>query len=158
MMPALQIGDHLLGPNQPCFVIAEAGVNHNGDLNVAKQLIEKAKMANADAIKFQTFSTGALIVRDAPKARYQQATTGVIESQYQMLEKLALQPEEFADLKSYADRLGIIFLSTPYDINSATYLRELGVAALKIASIDIVKWPLWNCQSYFRLEWLHWGK
>lgn len=142
MMSQIMVDNYPIGPGQSCFIIAEAGVNHNGDLSLAKRLIEEAKAAGANAVKFQTFSTDDLVLDTAPKATYQRITTDEIESQYQMLKKLELKYDDFADLKSYADRAGITFLSTPYDSKSAQYLVELGVAAIKIASIDVVNYPL----------------
>jgi N,N'-diacetyllegionaminate synthase len=142
MRSQIMVDDYSIGFGYPCFIIAEAGVNHNGDLGLAKTLIEAAKTAGADAVKFQTFSTDDLALDTAPKASYQRGTTDKAESQYQMLKKLELKQEEFADLKLYADQVGITFLSTPYDLESARYLAELGVGAIKIASIDITNHPL----------------
>lgn len=136
------IGDRLIGVDSPCYIIAEAGVNHNGELDLAHRLIEAAAEAGADAIKFQSFAADSLIVRQAPKADYQLNTTDPAESQYQMLQKLELTPQNFSQLKAYADQLGLHFLSTPYDPRAADYLAGLGVPAIKIASLDVVNYPL----------------
>lgn len=141
MIQPVQIGNRMVGPDQPCFIIAEAGVNHNGDVELAKCLIEEAKAVRADAIKFQTFSTESVIVKDAPKAKYQLQTTDVSESQFEMVEKLCLAHEEFVTLKYHADQIGITFFSTPSDKSDIDFLIRIGVSSLKIASMDIVNYP-----------------
>lgn len=132
----IKIGDHPVGDHKRVFIIAEAGVNHNGRLHLAKQLVEKAKAAGADAVKFQTFNTEELVSLEAPKADYQKrAVPG--KSQFEMLEQLKLSEAEFEELFDYCKKQKIIFLSTPFDLKSAEFLDKLGVAAFKIGSGDL---------------------
>lgn len=137
MVRAININGQKIGIGHPCFVIAEAGVNHNGDLKIAKQLVDVAKDAGANAIKFQTFRAEALVIDSAPKAKYQAETTGAHESQFDMLKKLELSLEIHQILKAYCEEKGILFLSTPFDEACADFLHELGVAAFKIPSGEI---------------------
>src|SRR3989338_5541501 len=102
-----------IGDGHPCFIIAEAGVNHNGELALAKQLVDVAAAAGADAVKFQTFSAARLVSPAAPKAQYQQRTTGATESQLEMLRRLELSPQAHRELQQYAAQHRILFLSTP---------------------------------------------
>ena len=140
-MITIKIADRLIGEGEPCFIIAEAGVNHNGDVNLAKKLIDVAREAGADAVKFQTFKAEELVTKSADKAEYQKKTTGTSETQYEMIKKLELPEEAHFELKSYADNHGIMFLSTPYDEGSADFLSRLGVVVLKISSADITNHP-----------------
>jgi len=127
----------------PVLVIAEAGVNHNGDLDTARRLVEAASKAGADAVKFQTFSTEALVTADASKAAYQAERTGGKEGQFEMLERLELSHEDHHALKALCDALGIEFLSTPFDAVSADFLaKEIGVARFKLPSGEITNAPL----------------
>lgn len=119
------------------YIIAEAGVNHNGSVETAKKMIEKAKESGCDCIKFQTFRADSLVTRDAQKADYQIANTKNDDTQYQMLRKLELTYEDFSQLKKYCDEIQIDFMSTPFDEDSADMLNELGVMAFKISSGDI---------------------
>lgn len=139
---SVKIGARIVGENFPCFIIAEAGVNHNGDIKLAKKLIDAAVAAGADAVKFQTFTAEALVTAGAPKAGYQQETTGNHEDQYQMLKKLELEPQDFKKLAGYSAQKGIIFLSTPFDEGSADLLEKLHVPAYKIPSGEITNFPL----------------
>lgn len=136
------IGDRSVGPGQPVFVIAEAGVNHNGDLAVAKALIDVAVEAGADAVKFQTFHADLLATLDAPKAAYQLQTTAAEESQVEMLRRLELSTEAHRELQSHCQRREIVFLSTPFDEAAVDLLDELGVPAFKISSGDLTNSPL----------------
>ena len=120
-----------------CFVIAEAGVNHNGDLALAMKLIDAAAASGADAVKFQTFCAEKVAARCAQKAEYQVASTGAGESQLEMIKKLELPPESFRKLKIYSEESGIIFLSTPFDDESADFLDSMGVVAFKISSGEL---------------------
>ncbi|HUK93262.1 MAG TPA: N-acetylneuraminate synthase [Methanomicrobiales archaeon] len=142
MKRTVMIGEREVGDGRPCFIIAEAGVNHNGDVDLARDLIDAASAAGADAVKFQTFSTGELVIEASEKARYQKETTGDCESQYEMLTKLELPPSAFRELKDHADRRGIPFLSTPFDQGSVDLLEEIGVPAYKIASGELTNHPL----------------
>jgi len=138
----IKISNRAVGEGEPCFIIAEAGVNHNGDLNMAKKLVELAREAGADAVKFQTFRAEEVVTKSAEKAEYQKKTTSIDESQYEMLKRLELSEEAHFELKSHADKQGIVFLSTPYDEQSIDLLVRLGVPALKISSADITNHPL----------------
>lgn len=119
------------------FIIAEAGVNHNGDIEIAKQLCMVAKKSGADAVKFQTWKTGDIITKDVKQADYQLKNTGVEDSQYQMLKKLELNYEQFSEIKRFCDDIGILFLSTPDEKDSLDFLVSLGVPCIKIGSGDI---------------------
>lgn len=123
--------------NCGCLIIAEAGVNHNGRLDLALKLCDAAKEAGADVVKFQTWQTDKIITKNVAQAEYQVKNTGVEESQYDMLKKLELSYEDFRTIKKHCDKIGIIFSSTPDDEESADFLVELGVPFLKIGSGDI---------------------
>ena len=129
-------------PNKPVFIIAEAGVNHNGDISIARRLIDAAKESGADAVKFQTFKAEEVVCRNAEKAQYQIENTGCSESQYDMIKALELSDEDFIKLKKYADDTGIMFLSTPFDHVSADFLEGLGMTLFKIPSGEITNIPL----------------
>ena len=122
-------------------IIAEAGVNHNGSLKLAKQMIDEAAKAGADYIKFQTFKPEKLVSKYAQKADYQKKTTGNNESQLQMLEKLALSYDDFVELKKYCEQIGIGFLSTPFDEDSIRFLDSLDMDFWKIPSGEITNYP-----------------
>ncbi|MGO4692877.1 N-acetylneuraminate synthase [Paenibacillus sp. 2TAB26] len=125
------------------FIIAEAGVNHNGDIELAKKLVDIAVKGKADAVKFQTFKTENVISMHAPKAEYQINTTGGEESQFDMVRKLELSFEQFKELKAHCDASEIEFLSTPFDIESANFLiDELMLKTIKIPSGEITNAPL----------------
>jgi N,N'-diacetyllegionaminate synthase len=141
-MDQLHIDGKVIGHGQPCFIIAEAGINHNGDVGLAKRLIDVAVDAGADAVKFQTFRVDLLTAPDAPKARYQATATGAGESQGDMLRKSELPPEAFAELDAYCHERGIIFISTPFDHESVEVLANLGVPAFKVPSGEVVNLPL----------------
>lgn len=127
--------------NSKVFIIAEAGVNHNGDINIAKKLIDKAKEAGVDAVKFQTFQTENLVSEDTKKAEYQERNTKNKENQKEMLKRLELSKEEFRELFNYCKEKKIIFLSTPFDMESIDFLDELGVPLFKIPSGEIDNLP-----------------
>lgn len=141
-MPEIEIAGNRIGTGHPCFIIAEAGVNHNGSLDLARALIDAAAAADADAVKFQTFKTRNVISATAPKAAYQQQTTDTKESQLEMVERLELPFEAFRELAAYCGERRVIFLSTPFDDESADFLAQLGVAAFKIPSGEITNLPL----------------
>lgn len=142
MTNVIQIGDKKIGPGYPCFIIAEAGVNHNGNRELAKQLIDGAVRAGADAVKFQTFHADSIVTCTAEKAEYQKSTTSPSESQYHMLKSLELSDDTFRELSVYARDKGIIFLSTPFDLESVDLLYSLDVPAFKIPSGEITNFPL----------------
>ncbi len=123
------------------FVIAEAGVNHNGSLALAKKLVGVAAAAGADAVKFQTFKAEKVISKYAPKAQYQKKTTGKNESQLDMARKLELPPSAFAALCRHCRVQGIMFLSTPFDLDSIDVLAHLGLPIFKIPSGEITNLP-----------------
>lgn len=123
------------------FIIAEAGVNHNGSLDLAKDLIDVAVEAGADAVKFQTFKAEQLVSVHAPKADYQLSTTNQVESQLEMLKKLELSMEDFHSLANYCIQKKIQFLSTPFDIESVDALKDL-MPVIKIPSGEITNAPL----------------
>lgn len=124
------------------FIIAEAGVNHNGNIETARQLVDVAVEAGADAVKFQTFKAENLVRRDARKADYQMETTDQAESQFDMLKKLELTSDMHEQLLKYCRQKGIMFLSTPFDIDSMHYLISLGVDIIKLPSGEITNYPL----------------
>ena len=123
------------------YIIAEAGVNHNGSLEIAKKMVDAAGKAGADAIKFQTFTAENIVTKNATKAEYQIKNTGEDISQYAMLKKLELSYADFKELKAYCDDSGIEFLSTPFDLESIDFLQELGIRFLKIPSGEITNFP-----------------
>ena len=133
----ITIGKRRVGKGEPCFIIAEAGVNHNGSFEFARQLIDVAVDAGCDAVKFQTFKSEKVCSPFAPKATYQAHTTAADESQLEMVKKLELPFEAFRDLYRYCVYKGILFLSTPFDYESADFLAELPVPAFKISSGEI---------------------
>jgi N-acetylneuraminate synthase len=128
--------------NSRTFVIAEAGVNHNGDPALARALVDVAAAAGADAVKFQTFSVDRLLTRRAAKAEYQRRATGTEQSQYEMLAQLELSPADHQALFTHCGEVGIEFMSTPFDPESARYLKRLGVRRLKISSGDVTNLPM----------------
>lgn len=123
------------------FIIAEAGVNHNGDINIAKKLIEVAAEAGADAVKFQTFKTTNLVSKKAEKAHYQKETSDSKESLFEMIKKLELGKTEHLELLKYCKSKNITFLSTPFDHDSIDLLNELGLDTFKIPSGEITNLP-----------------
>ncbi|MBI5426103.1 MAG: N-acetylneuraminate synthase [Opitutae bacterium] len=137
----MQIGGRRVGGGQPCFVIAEAGVNHNGDLALARELVRVAARAGADAVKFQTFRAAQLATADAPKAGYQKAATAPEETQQEMLRKLELSDAAHHELKALCAEHGIMFMSSPFDESCADFLHALGVDALKVPSGEITNTP-----------------
>jgi len=138
----IKIGNRTIGEGKPCFIIAEAGVNHNGDINLAKKLIDLAKDAGADAVKFQTFTAEEVVIKGTEKANYQKVTTGTEESQFEMLKKLELTQRDFEQLFTYARGKGVVLLSSAFDNRSVDLLDNLGVPAIKVASGEITNSPL----------------
>lgn len=119
------------------FIIAEAGVNHNGDINLAKKLVDMAKDCGADAIKFQTFKAEESTGTFAEKAQYQKENDKTQESQLEMIKKLELPFEDFKKIKDYCDKKGIMFVSTPDGLDSLNYLASMDVPFLKIGSSEV---------------------
>jgi N,N'-diacetyllegionaminate synthase len=137
-MLSVEIAGRKIGPNHPAFVVAEAGVNHNGNIDLARRLVDVAVRARADAVKFQTFVADKVMTRNAPKAGYQKRATDPHESQLEMVKRLELSFDEFRHIKAYCDDRDILFLSTPFDETSADFLDELGVPAFKVPSGEVV--------------------
>lgn len=133
----IKIGNFNVDFTSRTFVIAEAGVNHNGNMDCAKLMIDAAVASGVDAVKFQTYKTEDLILKDIKKAPYQQVTTNRAESQYEMLKKLEISREQTAELMDYCRKKGIIFLSTPFEKKSLDELDGLGVCAFKVAATDL---------------------
>lgn len=123
------------------FIIAEAGVNHNGSLDLAKKLVDKALEAGVDCIKFQTFKSENLVSMSAQMAEYQKENLGKDESQYKMLKGLEISFEEFKELKKYCEEKNIMFLSTPFDLESCDFLNDLDMKIFKIPSGEITNLP-----------------
>lgn len=130
------ISDRCINETSPTFIIAEAGVNHNGDIELAKRLIDVAVEAGVDAVKFQSFKTKDLILNNIEKAPYQQKTTDAKETQYDMLKRLEINQNQNRELQEYCKQKGIIFMSTPFEKNSLEELCDLGVDAFKVAATD----------------------
>lgn len=124
------------------FVIAEAGVNHNGDVRSAMEMIDAAVDAGADAVKFQTFKAEALVDSAAPKADYQKAATDSAESQLTMLKGLELSHDDFGRLYQHCNERGIEFISTPFDLESVEFLHTLGMRIWKVPSGEVTNLPL----------------
>ena len=129
-------------PRKKTLIIAEAGVNYNGDINLAKKMVDVAAEAGADIVKFQTGKPEKSISVNAKKADYQEATTGTDESQLEMCKKLMLPDKDYPELVDYCDKKGIEFLSTPFDCESVDFLADLGVKKWKIPSGEITHLPL----------------
>jgi N,N'-diacetyllegionaminate synthase len=138
----IAFGERVVGEGAPCLVIAEAGVNHNGDPELARRLVDAAAEAGADAVKFQTFDPATLASTVAPKAEYQTARGGPGTSQREMLEQLVLPERVHRDLQLRARDRGLIFLSSPFDERSADFLEDLDVPGFKIPSGELTNHPL----------------
>ena len=123
------------------LIIAEAGVNHNGSIQLAKKLIDKAVFSGADAVKFQTFKATNVVSKNAPKADYQKQTTNLRESQFDMIKRLELDERAHQELIAYCKEANIMFLSTPFDLDSVDLLNELGLQIFKIPSGEITNLP-----------------
>lgn len=141
-MKSIRIGNRIIGKGRPCYIIAEAGVNHNGDLRIAKKLVKAAAKAGADAVKFQTFSADSIVTKTAQKAAYQKRTSDATETQYEMLKRLELSHDAFVVLSAHAEKCGIEFLSSPFDQKSVDLLEFIGVRAFKIPSGELTNIPL----------------
>jgi len=140
-MQTIFIQNRPIGQGHPVYIIAEAGVNHNGSLDLALELVREAKKTGADCVKFQTFKAAQIVTPEAPKANYQLQVTDPGESQFDMLKKLELQTEDWQKIMGYCHELDIQFLSTPYNKEDADLLADLGVDAFKIASGQLVETP-----------------
>ena len=123
------------------FIVAEIGCNHNGSRELARKMVDEAGACGVDAVKFQTFKAKDLISCYAPKAEYQKETTGTADSQLEMTAKLELPREDFMELKAYAESLGLVVFSTPFDIGSVEFLDSIGQKLWKIPSGEITNLP-----------------
>lgn len=140
-MHTIKIAGRKIGAGYPAYVIAEAGVNHNGELQMALELVRQAKRAGADCVKFQTFKADAIVTRQAPKADYQLKGTDPSESQLDMLKRFELHEDDYREIMVLCKNLKIQFLSTPYSFEDVDFLQRLGVDAFKIASGQLVESP-----------------
>ena len=135
----IKIDNYLISENRPCFIIAEAGVNHNGSLIKAFKLVDEAIKVGANSVKFQTFSAKNLVFKNSPKANYQLKTTKKSENQFSMLKNLELNHEEQYKLFNYCKKKKIIFLSTPYNFEDVEFLIKLKTSAFKLASMHMAE-------------------
>ena len=136
MKKKIKIGSKLIGEGEPCFIIAEAGINHNGDIKLAKKLIGAAKGAGADVIKFQTHIPEEEMLKDDSTAEY------IGESLFDLLKRVELSKKDHVELKKYATTKGILFLSTPFSREAVDLLEEIGVPAYKVGSGEMTNLPL----------------
>jgi N-acetylneuraminate synthase/N,N'-diacetyllegionaminate synthase len=141
-MRTFDLNGRRIGDGNPCFIIAEAGVNHNGHLEMAKRLIDAAVDSGADAVKFQNFKAERIVSAAAPKADYQKATTSAAESQLEMIRRLEMSAEMTRSISAYAAARNILFLSTAFDEESVDLLDSLGVPGFKVGSGDLTNLPL----------------
>jgi N,N'-diacetyllegionaminate synthase len=139
-MKNIRIGERTIGSDQPCFITAEAGVNHNGKYSLAKKLVDAAAKAKADAVKFQTFKAENLVTGYAEKVGYQKRNTKGSDTQLKMLEGLQLEYGHFPKLMKRCKRKGIIFLSTPHSFDAIDFLEDI-VPAYKFGSGDVTNLP-----------------
>ena len=150
-MQGFEVEGRRIGPGQPCFIIAEAGVNHNGNEALAKRLVDVALEAGADAVKFQTFTAERLVSASAPKAAYQLQTTDAAESQLEMLRHLELSSSAHRELQAYCEEQSVLFMSTPFDEESADFLDELGVTPVQdrlgARSRTCPSWLMWRARG-----------
>lgn len=150
MARRFKIGNRRVGKGLPVFIIAEAGVNHNGSTALARKMVDAAVAAGADAVKFQSYKTEKIITASAPCAAYHLRATGGKESWFKLLKRLELTEGSQRILFNHCARKGIMFLSTPYDETSADFLDTLGVSAFKIASTDSNNIPLLRHVARFK--------
>ena len=139
-MQRLKIGERWIGDGEPCFIVAEAGANHNRDLGMAKELIAVAAEAGADAVKFQTYSAETLYSKQTPKFTYLEGLTD--KSTWDLIKEIELPREWQVELAEEAKKRGILFMSTPFDHRAVDELDALGVPVFKVASFEIVDLPL----------------
>jgi len=140
MINKIQIGRKKIGEREPCFIIAEAGVNHNGNIAIAKKMVEIAAKSGADAVKFQTFKAEGVVTKNTDIAPYAKKNIGRNVKQYDMIKKLELSYDDFKKLKKYCDKKNIIFLSTPHSLDAVDFLNKL-VPAYKFGSGDLTNIP-----------------
>jgi N,N'-diacetyllegionaminate synthase len=140
MGKTIQIGPKKIGEKQPCFIIAEAGVNHNGKLSLAKKIVDAAVRARVDAVKFQTYKAEGVVTNNAANASYAQKNIGKNLTQLQMIKRYELSYDSFKELKRYCDKKRILFLSTPHSFDAIDFLKDL-VPAYKFGSGDLTNLP-----------------
>ncbi|MBI3342083.1 N-acetylneuraminate synthase family protein [Candidatus Curtissbacteria bacterium] len=138
----VSLGEHIVGGEHPAFIIAEAGLNHNGSLKLALELIDQAKEAGASAVKFQTYHASNRVSRAVKGNRYAEELIDLEETTYDMLHRLELSNEDHKRLFAYAKKKNIEIFSTPFDLQSVDLLEELGISFYKISSMDLVNLPL----------------
>jgi sialic acid synthase SpsE len=148
---SIKIADKIIGKGEKCFIIAEVGVNHNGDIKLAKKIIDQIVDIGADAVKFQAFNPEKSTSRFAEKSNYQKQTTKSSVSQFEMLKKLQLSHDEIKNLKEYCNSKKILFLCTVSDMDGADFIKSLDVDFIKIASPDIINIPLIRHVAKFNL-------
>ena len=141
MIKPVTIEKYTVSPDHPCLIIAEAGVNHNGEVELAKRMVDAAARAGVDAVKFQTFRAEKIISVDTPKADYQVQTTNADESHFDMIKRLELDVEAHRQLASRCRTQGVLFLSSPFDEEAADFLDTIGVPAFKTPSGEITNLP-----------------
>lgn len=141
-MSNFSIGDRAIGPDQPAFVIAEVGINHNGEVGKAMEMIKVARRAGADAVKFQTFSADEFVAKDAPPFTYRSQGKEVTESMLEMFRRFELPKAAWAQIASECRKEGIVFMSTPQNRTDLDLLLGLGIPAVKIGSDDFTNLPL----------------
>ncbi|MBC8277249.1 MAG: N-acetylneuraminate synthase family protein, partial [FCB group bacterium] len=139
-MKAINIYSKKAGPGQPVFVIAEAGINHNGDLELAKKMVRIADETGVDAVKFQTFQASTIMTKNSGSAAHLEAGAGK-EDVYSFVDRIALSADAHRELFELCNELGLVFLSTPLSFRDADLLEEIGVEAFKIASMDLNNLP-----------------
>ncbi len=144
-MKRVKIGDRWIGEGEPCFTIAEAGINHNGDVNIAKRMIETAFECGVDTIKFQTFSAEEFITDENLEYTYISQGKEITEPQIEMFNRVELSDEDTKSLPQFASQIGIMFLSTPSNPAAVDLLCEIGVPAIKVGSDDLTNYPLLEC-------------
>lgn len=138
----IKIGNRIIGEGHPVFIVAEIGINHNGDPVLAEKLIRAAADAGVDAVKFQTFKAEDLVAVNTPKDEYMKKETGSSESMYDMFKRLELPQNSYRSLKDLAESMGLIFFSSPFSESAVDFLFNLGVKVFKIASAEITNLPL----------------
>jgi len=143
MARTITIGEKSVGDNEPCMIVAEIGVNHNGDEELARKMIKCAKKCGADGVKFQTWSTEEIILDDVELASYQKESIKTNSTQFAMLKKLEIPYDRYFALKEYAEELGLLFFSTMEDKKSVDFLlRDLDIPLIKVGSGDLTNYPL----------------
>ena len=138
----VSLGDKIIGNGNDCYIIAEAGLNHNGDLKIAKELIDQAVLSGCSAIKFQSFTKGSRVSKTQKFARYAEEADGLQENIYDLFDRLSLSFKDQREIFNYAAKKNIPIFSTPFDFESVDFLEDIGVFAYKIASMDLVNLPL----------------